>query len=39
VSQRHPASRQLTLPKDAATIAHYRNPAFVLGGWTPVADP
>ncbi|MEO8333726.1 MAG: pectinesterase family protein [bacterium] len=35
-TQRHPASRQLTLPADAKTIADYSNPAFVLGGWTPV---
>ena len=39
VSQRHPASRQLTLEKDAETIANYRSPAFVLGGWTPVVEP
>jgi hypothetical protein len=31
VSRRHPASRQL----DAETSAHYRDPAWVLGGWTP----
>jgi len=36
VSKRHPVSRQLTLPKDAETIAHYRDPAYVLGGWKPV---
>ena len=35
VSQRNPASRQLTMPKDAQIIAEYRDPAFVLGGWTP----
>jgi hypothetical protein len=35
VSQRHPVSKQLTMPKDVETIANYRNPAFVLGGWTP----
>jgi pectinesterase len=34
-SRRHPASRQLTLPKDAEIIANYRNPAYVLGGWNP----
>ncbi len=34
-SQRQPASKQLTLPQDAAMIADYSNPAFVLGGWTP----
>ncbi|GEM_PF-364624 len=32
-SRRHPASRRLILPRDAATIAEYRNPAFVLGEW------
>jgi hypothetical protein len=37
-SQRHPVSKQLTMPKDAQTIADYSNPAFVLGGWTPVVD-
>jgi hypothetical protein len=31
VSRRHPASRQL----DAETSARYRDPAWVLGGWTP----
>jgi hypothetical protein len=31
VSRRHPASRQL----DAKTSAPYRDPAWVLGGWTP----
>lgn len=36
VSARHPASRQLTHPADAATIASYRTPANVLGGdWSP----
>jgi hypothetical protein len=34
-SQRHPVSRQLTMPQDAQIIADYSNPAFVLGGWTP----
>ena len=37
-SQRHPVSRQLTMPKDAETIANYSNPAFVLAGWTPIAE-
>jgi len=33
---RLPTSRQLTPAHDAATIAHYTEPAFVLGGaWTP----
>ncbi len=35
VSRRHPASRQLKKEKDAEIIANYRNPAYVLGGWTP----
>ncbi len=34
-SQRHPVSKQLTMPLDAQTIANYSNPAFVLGGWSP----
>ncbi len=38
VSRRHPVSRQLTLDKDAAMIADYRRPAFVLGGWNPVVE-
>jgi len=39
VSQRHPASKQLTMERDAKTIADYRNPAFVLDGWTPAVEP
>ena len=39
VSRRHPASRQLTMEKDAAIIANYRSPAYVLGGWTPRMAP
>jgi pectin methylesterase-like acyl-CoA thioesterase len=39
VSRRHPASRQLTIEKDAETIANYKNPAYVLGGWTPKMAP
>jgi pectinesterase len=35
VSRRHPASRQLTMEKDAALIKNYQNPSFVLNGWTP----
>ena len=35
ITQRHPVSKQLTMPQDAQTIANYSNPAFVLGGWTP----
>lgn len=37
VSKRHPASKQLSMPADAQTIAQYSDPAFVLGGWKP--DP
>jgi pectinesterase len=37
VSKRHPASRQLTMEKDAEAIANYSKPAFVLGGWDPTA--
>jgi len=39
VSMRNPASRQLTLEKDAALIANYQNPAYVLGGWMPKMTP
>ncbi|MES2178214.1 MAG: pectinesterase family protein [Gemmatimonadota bacterium] len=35
-TQRHPVSKQLTMAADAQTIANYSNPAYVLGGWTPV---
>ena len=34
VSQRKPESKQLTKERDAATIANYSDPAYVLG-WTP----
>ena len=37
-TQRHPVSKQLTMEKDAETIANYSKPAFVLGGWTPVVE-
>jgi hypothetical protein len=37
-TQRHPVSKQLTMAKDTETIANYSNPAFVLGGWTPVVE-
>lgn len=37
--RRHPASRRLTMEKDAAIIADYRNPAYVLGGWVPGMAP
>jgi pectin methylesterase-like acyl-CoA thioesterase len=37
-SGRLPASRRLREPEDAATIAHYRDPVWVLGGtWDPRA--
>jgi pectinesterase len=39
VSRRHPASRQLTMAKDAEIIANYSNPTWVLGGWTPAMAP
>ncbi|MCR4859547.1 MAG: carbohydrate esterase [Bacteroidales bacterium] len=35
VSQRHKYSRQLDEKRDAALIARYRDPAYVLAGWTP----
>jgi pectin methylesterase-like acyl-CoA thioesterase len=35
VRRRHPASRQLTMERDAATIGQYSDPAFVLDGWRP----
>jgi len=38
VSQRKPESKQLTKERDAAAIANYSNPAFVLG-WTPAMAP
>jgi len=36
---RHAASRQLDPNRDAALIAQYRDPAFVLGGWRPAMAP
>jgi pectin methylesterase-like acyl-CoA thioesterase len=33
VSQRHPASRQLSMESDAAAIRNYSDPAWVLGDW------
>ncbi|MBO0324085.1 carbohydrate esterase [Muricauda sp. CAU 1633] len=36
VSQRADFSRQLTMDKDKEIIGNYSNPAFVLGGWTPI---
>ncbi len=37
VASRHPASRQLDAVRDAESIANYRDPAFVLGGWRPTS--
>jgi hypothetical protein len=37
-TQRAAASKLLTLPQDAETIANYSKPAFVLGGWVPVVE-
>jgi pectinesterase len=39
VDRRHPASRQLTMERDAEIIANYGNPTWVLGGWTPAMAP
>jgi pectin methylesterase-like acyl-CoA thioesterase len=39
VSRRSPVSRQLDAGKDAAIIASYSDPAFVLGGWQPALAP
>ena len=39
VSKRSPLSRQLDKDKDAKLISDYSNPAFVLDGWTPRANP
>jgi pectin methylesterase-like acyl-CoA thioesterase len=38
VSQRKPESKQLTMERDAAIIANYSNPTYVLG-WTPTMAP
>ncbi|KAB5582837.1 pectinesterase [Coniochaeta sp. 2T2.1] len=38
-SQRLNISEQLTAPANASVIAAYSDPAFVLGGWTPVVLP
>lgn len=38
VTQRHPVSKQLREPQDAQIIANYSDPAFVLGGWTPLIN-
>jgi hypothetical protein len=37
--KRHPASRRLTMEKDAAIISQYSDPARVLDGWTPKMEP
>jgi pectinesterase len=39
LSRRHPIVKRLDMPADADTIANYRRPEFVLGGWTPVVLP
>jgi pectinesterase len=39
VSKRAPASHQLTMKTDAEIIAKYKNPAYVLDGWTPKMAP
>lgn len=39
VGRRHSASRQLIMGKDAAIIANYRTPEYVLGGWAPKMSP
>ncbi len=36
---RHPSSRQLEGGRDDDTVAQYRDPAFVLGGWSPSLRP
>ncbi|KAH8902214.1 pectin lyase-like protein [Coniochaeta sp. PMI_546] len=35
-SHRLNISRQLTLPANASVISAYTDPAYILGGWTPV---
>ena len=35
VSNRHTASRQLTMEKDSVLIEQHSRPEFVLGGWKP----
>ena len=37
-SKRHPYSRRLDKVSDAELIKNYRNPAFVLKGWSPSSD-
>jgi pectinesterase len=39
ISQRHEASRQLTIGNDKETISNYSTPSFVLDGWTPTMIP
>jgi hypothetical protein len=36
MAKRHPIARQLTMAKDARTIADYSRPEYVLGGWKPL---
>jgi len=35
MSQRHPASKQLLIDKDAELITNYSRPSFIFDGWTP----
>ncbi|KAF1842845.1 carbohydrate esterase family 8 protein [Cucurbitaria berberidis CBS 394.84] len=37
-SHRVNVSRQLTSPRDDSVVEKYSDPAFVLGGWTPVVS-
>lgn len=39
VSQRHPASRQLTMENNSEIIANYSKPSYILGGWTTTMVP
>lgn len=39
ISDRHPVSRQLNWSADSTLIKNYRNPAFVLEGWSPEMAP
>jgi len=39
VSDRDSISRQLTLEKDAELIKNYKNPSYVLAGWSPTMAP
>jgi pectinesterase len=39
ISKRLPASKQLTMEKDAEIISNYMKPSYVLGGWNPAMAP